>query len=511
MDRIEADVVVIGAGVTGTTIARELSRYKVETIVVEKGGGVGIQGQTKASSGMVYSGMVLLMSCIIKSIVAPDAPLYDPESQKIKWLNQGFDQAQHWIKELDVKCRPSTQLMIATNKEELKDLESFFELGQSMGGRFSNTKWADRELCLEMEPHLTKDVIAGVYSEKDAIQVLPWEIAMAQSESARQNGVRFMLNNQVTGIVQKNGYQIVETILGPIRTKFIVNAGGILADKVSDLAGERDWDLIFFRNLNIIMDRSVGRPAKAGLCLGLPPGPGKGAISSYTPDGNLWIQTGNYESSLSRDNMGAYPDEALRNVVKAKRFLPEVSEKDIIRSFVGMRVFNSRDQEENILEPLSNNPRFINAVVRLPGITPSVPIARHVLGLLGNAGLELTSKSDFNPYRKRIPTFRDLSNHDRKQLISRDARYGHVVCSCETITEGEIVEAIKRGARTITAVRYATRAGMGRCQGNYCSSHVASILARELDIPFSQTFEPKMLKTFRQPEVTLDYGKQSFN
>jgi glycerol-3-phosphate dehydrogenase len=178
--------------------------------------------------------------------------------------------------------------------------------------------------------------------------------------------------------------------------------------------------------------------------------------------------------------------------MEAKRYIPEISEKDVIRSFVGMRVFNTRDQEENIIEPSSTNPRFINVAVRLPGIIPAQPIARHVVELLGDAGLELVTKSDFNPYRIGIPRFRDLFDIERGKLIAQDARYGHVVCRCETITEGEIVEAIKRGARTVAGVRYRTRAGMGRCQGGFCSPRVVSILARELDIPVTQIMDSSL-------------------
>ena len=158
-----------------------------------------------------------------------------------------------------------------------------------------------------------------------------------------------------------------------------------------------------------------------------------------------------------------------------------------------MRVFNTRDQEENIIEPISNNERFINAVVRLPGVTPAVPIARYVVELLGNAGLELTSKKDFNPYRKRIPKFRDISVEERRRLISNDPRYGHIVCSCESVTEGQISDAIQRGAGSIDSVRYSTRAGMGRCQGNYCRTRVTEIMAKELNVPINQILERRII------------------
>jgi glycerol-3-phosphate dehydrogenase len=484
----ETDVVIIGSGVTGTTLARELSRYKVDAVVVEKGGGPGSQGQTKASGGMLYTGLVMLMSFILKSIMAPDAPLYDPESQKIQWLEQGFDMVPQWLEELDVEHHRLITMVIATNKEEVKVMESLVKFGERIGTtRYASARWADSKMCSDMEPHLTKDVVAGLYSEGDLLHVSPWDIAIAQAENARQNGIRFMFDTEVTGVLQKNGYQIVETSQGPIKTRFIANTAGIYADLVADMGGARDWNLTFARTLNPILDKHAGRLVNN--CLNAPPIPGKGPICYRTLDGNLKIETGPYQPPPDRYDLGAHAGEAMRNLLEAKRYIPEISEKDVIRTYVGMRAFNTRDQEENIIEPCSTNPKFINVAVRLPGITPALPIARYVVGLLGDAGLELTTNPDFNPFRKAIPRFRDLSESERSRLIAQDPRYGHVVCRCETITEGEIVEAIKRGARTVAGVRYMTRAGMGRCQGGFCGPRVVSILARELNIPATQIMD----------------------
>jgi glycerol-3-phosphate dehydrogenase len=483
--QIEADVVIIGAGITGTTVARELSRYKLETIVVEKGGDAGSQGQTKGGAGMIYTGLVMLMSFILKSIVAPDAPLYDPNSQKIKWLEQGFDMVPQWLEELDVEYRRLIAMVIATDREEVKALESLVKFGEGIGTtRYASPRWADRKMCSDMEPHLTKDVLAGLYSEGDIINVSPWDIAIAQSDNAKQNGVKFMLNTEVTSVLQKDGYQLVETTQGPIKTRFIVNAAGMWADVVADMGGARDWGLTFIRTLNPILDKRAGKLVHT--CLNLPPIPGKGPICYPTVDGNLKVETGSYQPPRDRYDLGAHPGEAMRNLTEAKKYIPEISEKDVIRTYAGMRAFNTRDREENIIEPSNTNPRFINVAVRLPGIIPALPIAKYVVKLLGDAGLELTTRSDFNPFRTAIPRFRDLSDSERSRLIAQDARYGHVVCRCETITEGEIVEAIKRGARTVTAVRYRTRAGMGRCQGGFCGPRVVSILARELNVPVTQ-------------------------
>lgn len=172
--------------------------------------------------------------------------------------------------------------------------------------------------------------------------------------------------------------------------------------------------------------------------------------------------------------------------------MPEISEKDIIRAFVGLRAFNTRDPEENIVEPSSTNPKFINVAVRLPGLICAPAIAKYVVGLLGNAGLELVTNSDFNPFRNAIARFHDLSDREQDRLISQDPRYGHIICRCETITEGEVVEAIKRGAKTVAGIKYRTRAGMGRCQGGFCGPRVVTILSRELNVPITQIMDSSL-------------------
>jgi glycerol-3-phosphate dehydrogenase len=485
--QFEADVVVVGAGLTGTTIARELSRYKVETVVVERCGHEGC-GQTKASFGTIYSGLPLLQSFILKSTMAPDAPLYDANSHRIRWLEQGFDMMPQWLEELDVQHQYLKALVVATSQEEVKDLESLVRFGGGIGGRYAGLRWADRKTCFEMEPHLTKDVVAGVYSgEGELMQVPPWEMAIAQSDNAKQNGVKVILNAEVTGVSQKNGYQLVETTRGPIKTRFIVNAAGISADVVADMGGARDWGLHFVRGLLILLDKRVGGLVRNFTTLPMHPGIGVGAIP--TLDGNVLVNVSIYKPLMDRYDLGEHPGERMANLTEAKKLIPEISEKDVIHTFVGMRAFNTRDLEENIIEPSSTNPRFINVAVRLPGISCILPIARHVVALLGDAGLELVTKRDFNPYRKAIPRFRDLPSGERNKLIAQDPRYGHVVCRCETVTEGEIVEAIKRGAVTVAGVKYRTRAGMGRCQGGFCGPRVVNILARELNIPANQVMD----------------------
>ena len=186
----------------------------------------------------------------------------------------------------------------------------------------------------------------------------------------------------------------------------------------------------------------------------------------------------------------------------AKEIIPAISEKDIIRSFCGTAARHTRELEDHIVEPHTANPRFITVKLRPPGFAAIPAIAKYLVPqLLRDAGLELTTKPDFNPYRKGIPRLRDLTDEERNELIARDPRYGHVICRCKTVTEGEMVEAIQRGARTVQDIKFMTRAGLGRCQGGFCRPRVIQILARELGIPVTKVLE-------REAPVLLYEGKE---
>ena len=482
--QIEADVVVIGSGITGTSIARELSRYKVETILVEKAGYISA-GQTKASAGGIYTeSLRMVRSLVVKSAYAAGAPLYDPESQKLKFIREGFKMWLQLLEELDVKYKSEPILIVAVNKNQLADLENYVRVGESIGGRYADMRWVDKETILAMVPYLTKDVVAGLYSDTQAMQTQPWELAIAMADNAKQNGVRVLLDAEVTGVSQKNGYQLVETKRGCIKTRFIVNAAGVHADVVADMGGARDWGLVHIRHLFIVLDRRIGQYVNFGFTgVGVP---GEMEGFALTPEGNIVVIVVRYTPTQDKYAFGSHRLEHTEAMRVAKQYLPKVSEKDVIRSYVPLVAFNTRDPEENIVEPCSTNARFINVAVRMPGLAAAPAIAKYVVELLGNAGLELTTNPDFNPFRTAIPRFRDLSDIERNRLIAQDPHYGHVVCRCETVTEGEIVEAIKRGARTMAGVKYMTRAGMGRCQGGFCGPRVVGILSRELGIPVTQ-------------------------
>jgi glycerol-3-phosphate dehydrogenase len=478
--QLEAEVVIIGGGMTGAAIARELSRYDVDTILVEKGGEL-CAGQSKATLGLIYQGLIMLQSMIIKTVIAPGLDPYEPHTMKMRWSDEGF--TKDWprlLKELDIKHTHVPVLVVAKDDVQLKNLAVLHDLGKRIGGVYDEIRKLDKEEILAIEPNVTPEVITGLYAEGHAIDIYPPEATIALTENAVQNGVRIMLDAEVTGVTSNGGYQIVETVKGPIKTNFIINAAGKYADTVADMGGPRNWGLQFRVSQLMILDRR--KKGLVNTVLNFPAAPA--VIETIMPrDENIMVQCGTYDPTQNREQIFTSRDGYKNGMAIARSMVPSISEKDIIRSFMGVRAFNTRDLEDHIIEFSSTNPRFLNVVIRLPGFIGAPPMARHIVSMLSDAGLKLVNKTDFNPYRKAIPRFRDLSDDERRALITQDSKYGHVVCRCETVTEGEIVEAIKRGARTEEGVKMRTRAGMGRCQGGFCLPRIINILARELDMP----------------------------
>lgn len=482
-EKWEADVVIIGGGVTGAAIARELSRYKLEAILTEKGGELGA-GQTKASMN-IYTGINMIASQMVKSVILPPGTslkdLCAPYTLKQRWNDEGFKEWGPVLRQLDVRHKYTSSLIVAKDEDQIERLDSIRALALDIGGIYANFRELSREEILDMEPYVNKDVVKGLFSDGIIIDIFPMDLVFALAENAVQNGAKIMLNTEVTGISHNGRYQIVRTTKGNIKTKFIVNAAGGWCHKVADMGGARDWGLQYRKSPMVVLDKSKEYLVK-GSIIKFPSPPGVVPVLQRQSEGNILLNFGTYDVTNRPDDVSTSRQGLLKCLSWAKEMIPSISEKDVINSFGTVRVFNTRDPEDHIVEFASNNPRFLNVVIRLPGLAGALPMSRHVVGMLADAGLELVTKSDFNPYRKEIPRFHDLSDDERRELIKKDPKYGHVVCRCETVTEGEVVEAIKRGARTAEGVRMRNRAGMGRCKGGFCGPRVIQILARELGI-----------------------------
>ena len=453
------DVVIVGGGIAGTSIARELSQYQLKIALIEKEADVSF-GSSKASTAIIHPGIPI-----------EGAPL------KSETLITGNLMFPRLCKELDVPFKRVGELTIVTKKEDVKILEETKEKGISNG--VQGLEIIGKEKIFQLEPNITKKAIAALWAPTAGL-VNPFEIVMALAENAKQNGVNIFLNTEVVNIFKEDSSFTLKVSSGfSIMSKFVINAAGLFADKVASMVGADDFSISPYKGEEIIFDKKVGyllnRPV-------FPPTPW--VLVMPTVEGNIMAGT-SYEQAERKDDLATTFKSCRRILSNAKKLIPALSEKDIIRSFAGLRAMNTRTSDY-IIESSNKIPEFINVVLGTPGITSAPAIAKKVSQILANQGLKLVKKSNFNPYRQRISRFAESSDSEKMKMFSTDKLYGHVVCRCETVTEGEIVEAIKRGAKTLDGIKYRTRAGMGRCQGGFCSPRVVKILARELKIPVTE-------------------------
>jgi len=479
--QLKADVLIIGGGVAGAAIARELSKYAVETLLIDKESDFS-QGISKAAHGYLYTGSEMVYSKILKSRGKKETPKFDdPHTAVIK---EGFPMCHDLLHKLDVPHSHRGAVFIARREEEIPFLEEIGKRAREAHAFDAGAvRMIDRDTLFEIEPNITRQAIGALYDPECILDMFPQEFVFALAENARENGVKMLLEREAIGVSSSSGGQIVETNKGTINARFIINAAGMSADKVADMAGARDdWDFTFTRHQIALYDKRLEGMIHHHI-RAVPQG---GLLNLISPlhAGNLCSSCGPKEVIPDRWNTSTSRESFELIARGAKELVPGVSEKDIIATFVGNTLSNTRDN--HIVEPAKRNPRFINVVLRMPGFVAAPPLAKKVVDLLRAQGLQMHRKTDFNPLRKGIPKFSELSDEERSELIATDPRYGHVVCRCETVTEGEVVEAIRRGATTVQGIQFRTRAGMGRCQSGFCGPQLIEILSRELGIPATQ-------------------------
>lgn len=480
--RKETEVLIIGAGITGCSIARELTRYQVDVTVIEKEIDVGM-GISKTSGSVIYMGLFQAMSIVIKDLGhGIDYEKYT-HTERMQMLWDGFQLFDTIAHELDIAHKHVGHLSIARNEAELEKLKTLERLSAFVPG--AEVSWVGKKELFEMEPNITRDAVAGLYDATGTTSIFGPDFVIAVYENARNNGAKIMLETECLGIGEENGFQIVSTNKGTIKARFVINCAGKYADEVADMAKARTgWNLVFYRSQALILDKKLD--GIINNIVGIPPDAGRIDFLYPLREGNIHVYGSNYDKIEDREFIDTTRENYDDAIERMKKLVPSLSEDDIIASYVGVRAFNDKEFEENLIEYSPRNPNFINVLVRMPGFTPSPIIAKKVVGMLADRGLKLKENDNFNLTRKHIPRFRFLSDAERKELVAKDPLYGRVVCRCETVTEGEIVEAVRRGAKTVQGVMFRTRAGMGRCQRNWCGPKVIEILSRELGIPCNE-------------------------
>jgi glycerol-3-phosphate dehydrogenase len=447
-------VVIIGGGLVGAAAAREMSRYDLDIIIIEKEPEVSL-GISRASS------------CIIH----PGFRYWEPGKLRTKAVKEGINKLPQISKELSVEYKEMGEIVVARNEEERERLNTLKKQGETNG--LNNLKMISKDELKELEPNVTSEAIAALLAPTAAISS-SFELCIALAESAIKNGVNIRRETEILGIKkEKNGF-IIETNKGEIQADFIVNASGLNVDKIAKMVGD-ELPIKGVRGEEYIIDK------KSGSLINHLIFPAKGPFVIPTIHGNLMLGTTQEQVEDYDDN--AITAKAFGKIFKgAQSLIPDLARDQVIRGFAGVRA----NPLSGDIEITSKVPGFVSVCLGSPGIQTSLIVAEWIVDIFKKQGLQLVTRSDFDPYREPIIKFNNLSIEEKRKLVAKDQRYAHVVCRCETITEAEMVEAIRRGACTVDGVKYRTRAGMGRCQGGFCGPRVARIISRELGIPMNK-------------------------
>ena len=455
------DVAIVGAGVVGGLIARELSRFNIKVALLEKLNDVAM-GTTKANSAIVHGG-------------------FDAQNGTLKAkLNvEGTALMPVVCEKLSVPFKKNGSVVVAFSEKEMEHIKVLYERGIKNG--VPELSIIDQAELRRREPNISDEAVGALLSESAGI-VCPYELTIAAVENAVTNGVELIRNCEVKSIAENADGYVLNTTAGEINAKYIINAAGNFSDELAKMVGDDSIELVPRKGEYYVLDKSVGNLATHTI-FQCPNEMGKGILVTPTVDGNLLI--GPTALNIEDKDDTTTTPEGLRDALqKALKSVPVVSIRNAITSFAGVRAHPVND--DFIIGWCEKSANFINvAGVESPGLSSAPAIAIFVREILEEK-LALTEKENYT--RETPVRFRHLSDEERAELISKNPAYGRIVCRCETITEGEIIDAIRApgGARDVDGVKRRTRAGMGRCQGGFCGSKVVEILARELGVPMSE-------------------------
>lgn len=454
------DVAIIGAGVIGASIFRELTKFNLKVVILEKENDVAM-GTTKANSAIIHAG-------------------YDPENGSLmaKYNVIGNEMFDDLCKELCVPFIRNGSLVIAFNEDDMKVVKYLYENG--IKNNVKELKIISKEEVLELEPNISDKVIGALYAPSGAI-VGPFEYTIALVENGIENGGEIKLNAEVISITKNEVFTIKLKGDEEIKSKYVINAAGVFADKIHNMICEESFKITPIRGEYYVLDKDEGKSFKHTI-FQCPSKVGKGVLVTPTVHGNLIVGPNAREID---------DKDSVKNTSEALEFIRETANKTTdkinfrssIRNFAGLRA--DADIGDFIIEENDKVKGFIDVSgMKSPGLSAAPAIAIEVVEILKNSGFNLVENESFNPYRKQI-RFMELSIDEKRDLIKKDKNYGRIICRCEEITEGEIIDAIKRSFGTISldGVKRRCRPGMGRCQGGFCGPRVQEIIARELNIP----------------------------
>lgn len=456
------DVVIIGAGIVGAMIARELSRYTGKFALLEKEPFTGF-GVSKANPSMLHS------------------PLMFPSGAlRIKLSHNAAARYIKLARELDVDFKEVDEVFLAFDSNQLTKLEAARAWAEE-NHVSSGHAIIGPEKVREIEPHVSKEAIGALYGKGvGGIYAPEWTFAL--TENAVQNGLDLYLNSPVNFVKRnKDSHFTVGTPKGFFNTRHVINAAGLHVDEIARMVGDMDIRLMLTKATMVILDKSASHLARNMIYGSY--GRDHSQLITPTAHGNLLIGLGTFTTPAHKFDT-VVSREKLDEVIQiGKKLVPAVAANDIITAFAGIRSENNKAPGGDFyIDHSGNAPGVIHAVIGSPGLTAAPAIAEYIVSLLLDSGLQTEEKKKFNPNRIGWQRFETASPAEKKKLMAANPKYGHIVCRCEQVAEAEILEAISRGADTMDAVKHLTRAGMGRCQGGFCGLSVLNYLADELGL-----------------------------
>ncbi|MFK5883525.1 MAG: NAD(P)/FAD-dependent oxidoreductase [Candidatus Izemoplasma sp.] len=463
------DVVIIGAGISGATIAKELSKYNLKTIILEKEYDVATEA-TMANSAIIHSG---------------HDPL--PGTLKAKFNLLGNRMYKQMSKDLDIPFMECGGLLLATSKEEHIIILDSYQTALLNGLNEDEVQLLNRDEILAIEPNISDIVISGLNLPTTAV-TFPWEAAIANIENAMDNGVELALENEVTSIKKINDTFIVTTNQQQLKTKVVINASGIYGTNITNLITKATFETKARRGEYYVLDKDTKVVNKV-----LYPAPsekGKGVIITPQYHGNTLL--GPTSEFVDFEDIAKTTASGLEYIKKnSQKLVKNIPFDKIVRSFAGGRATSSTG--DFVIEE-SDVKGFINVCgIESPGLTAAPAIAVYVVESIVTNILQLQKKQNYDPYRKKVYRTFEMSNEELNELYNKDKSYSKMICRCEKVTEGEIIDSINRncGAKSIVGVKNRCRAGSGRCQGGFCQSEVINILSKQLNIPKSEVIYSK--------------------
>jgi len=456
---LKTDVVVIGAGAVGCAVARELSKYEVDVIVVEKNEDVGGDA-SKSNSAIIHTGYDAAPDTLESQLVVAANPMYD-----------------ELCADLDVPFKRIGAILPAITDEQFEQLPAIKE--KAFRNRVYDIEYKSGAELLEMEPELNPAVKGGLWIPRESI-IDPFILVQAYAENAFANGVRFLLNSKVEDITTENGkVKTVKTSTEEIETTYVINCAGLYCDDIAEMVGKAEYKVVARKGQFFILDKNTSCQVEH-IVLPIPTKITKGKLMCPTIHGNMLVgptaedQDSKLDKSTSAEGLASITND-VRNLI------PNVNVRDTITQYSGLRP--NRNPEGLNFDIWDDLEGYVNlSGVRSTGLTLSLSMGTYVVQQLLARGADFKRKENFITKRKGIVKFSECTREEQDELVKQNSLYGNIICRCETITEAEILDAIHRplGARSVDAIKRRVRAGMGRCQGGFCGPKVIEILAREL-------------------------------